>query len=84
MIGLHERTREEEPMPHVRESEPRPDDLDPHDDPEASRQHPEGKLGGHPFNPDETAPGEHAPDPGGSTGKDRHPDAVEGKPGSDL
>ena len=68
-------------MPHVRESEPRPDDADGVD---ASAHHPEGKLGGHPFNPDETAPAEHAPDPGGSTKKDRHPQSVEGGPGNDL
>ncbi len=71
-------------MPHVRESEPRPDDRDPQDEGDAPTKSPEGKLGGHPFNPDETAPGEHAPDPGGKTDKDRHPESVEGRPGSDL
>jgi hypothetical protein len=71
-------------MPHVRESEPRPDDAESLDEGDASAKAPQGKLGGHPFNPDETAPGEHAPDPGGSTSKDRHPDSVEGKPGNDL
>jgi hypothetical protein len=71
-------------MPHVRESEPRPDDADSGDGGDPSAQHPQGKLGGHPFNPDETAPGEHAPDPGGKEDKDRHPDSVEGKPGNDL
>jgi hypothetical protein len=71
-------------MPHVRESEPRPDDTGSQDQGDASREQPKGKLGGHPFNPDETAPGEHAPDPGGRTEKDRHPQSVEGGPGNDL
>ena len=71
-------------MPHVRENEPRPEDVDPSDQDGAPGRQPEGKLGGHPFNPDETAPGEHAQDPGGGTLKDRHPQSVEGGPGNDL
>ena len=70
-------------MPHVRESEPRPEDVDPSQQ-DAPGHQPQGKLGGQPFNPDETAPGEHAPDPGGKTDKDRHPASVEGGPGTDL
>jgi hypothetical protein len=48
---------------------------------------PEGTLGGHPVNADETSPGESMPHPGNRTGSpdpDRHPDSVEDEPGSDL
>lgn len=46
---------------------------------------PEGELGGQPVNADETAPREHVPDPDehGAPG-DRHPEAVDDEPGSDL
>ena len=71
-------------MPHVRESEPRPDDVDPRDRADEPKQPPKGKLGGQPINADETAPREHAPDPGGKTSGNRHPEAVEGEPGNDL
>ncbi len=70
-------------MPHVRESEPRPDDIEPRDRADGPSQHPEGNLGGHPINADETAPREAAPDPGDKT-KDRHPEATEAEPGNDL
>ena len=71
-------------MPHVRESEPRPDDIEPRDRTPGPDRHPEGQLGGQPINADETAPGEQAPDPGGKTDRDRHPESVEAEPGNDL
>jgi hypothetical protein len=71
-------------MPHVRESEPRPDDPEPRDHTPGPKQQPEGKLGGQPINADETAARDHAPDPGGTTGSNRHPEAVEDEPGNDL
>jgi hypothetical protein len=70
-------------MPHVNESEPRPDDVDPRDKTAAPKHQPEGKLGGQPINADETAPREEEPGPGGKT-KDRHPEATEAEPGNDL
>jgi hypothetical protein len=48
---------------------------------------PQGDLGGHPVNADETSPGEVMPHPGGRTGSpepDRHPGSVEDEPGEDL
>lgn len=71
-------------MPHVRESEPRPDDAESRDQADPSAQLPPSKLGGRPFNPDETVPEDQAPDPGGRTEKDRQPDPGEGRPGNDL
>jgi hypothetical protein len=71
-------------MPHVRESEPRPDDVEPRDRTDAPGQEPKGELGGHPINADETAAREHAPDPGGKTTTDRHPESTEAEPGNDL
>jgi hypothetical protein len=46
---------------------------------------PTGELDGQPINADETAPREQVPDPAahGSTGE-RHPEAVDDEPGSDL
>jgi len=71
-------------MPHVRESEPRPDDVEARDRTAGPKQQPEGKLGSQPINADETAARDHAPDPAGATGANRHPEAVEDEPGNDL
>jgi hypothetical protein len=72
-------------MPHVRENEPRPDGVEPRDRASGPAQAPEGTLGGNPINAGETAAREDAPGPGGDTQPpDRHPEAVEGEPGSDL
>jgi hypothetical protein len=72
-------------MPHVRENEPRPDDVQPHEQASGPERRPEGKLGGDPINAGETAPREAAPGPGGDTRPpDHQPGAVDGEPGSDL
>ena len=72
-------------MPHVRENEPRPDGVQPREKTPGPDREPTGDLGGHPVNPSETAPREAVPDPGGDTQpSERHPEAVEGEPGSDL
>jgi hypothetical protein len=71
-------------MPHVRESEPRPDDVEPRDKTPGPQGKPSGELGGQPINADETIPGESHPDPGGKTDRDRHPESVESEPGNDL
>ena len=72
-------------MPHVREREPAPDEPQPRDKSTGPDRAPEGALGGNPINPGETAAREDAPDPGHDTRPpDRHPEAVEGEPGSDL
>ena len=63
-------------MPHVSERQPKDDDK--------GQGKPSGELGGHPINADETAPGEAAPTPDEGGGTTRHPDAVDGEPGSDL
>jgi hypothetical protein len=57
----------------------------PQDRTEAPREKPEGALGGDPVNADETAPRDAMPEPseGGSPGE-RHPEAVDDEPGSDL
>lgn len=61
------------------------DGIEPRDRTDGPEHKPTGELGGHPINADETAPGESAPRPDerGGTGE-RHPEAVEDEPGSDL
>jgi hypothetical protein len=72
-------------MPHVRENEPRPDGVEPRERTDGPDRAPEGTLGGHPINAGETDAREGAPDPGGDTRPpDRHPEAVDDEPGSDL
>jgi hypothetical protein len=71
-------------MPHVRESEPRPDDVEPRDRADGPHGKPSGELGGQPINADETVPGGSHPDPGGNVDRDRHPGSVESEPGNDL
>jgi hypothetical protein len=67
-------------MPHVRESEPRPDDLEPDDPTAASGVEPKGKSGAQPLNPDDMTP---APDaPGGATNKDGRTSSVEDTTGN--
>jgi len=65
---------------------PRDDDgIEPRERTDGPQHKPTGELGGDPINADETAPGESVPRP--ATGADtpaRHPEAVEGEPGSDL
>lgn len=74
-------------MPHV--SERREDDdptVRPQDRTAGPDRSPEGTLGGQPINADETAPRETVPEPHGEGqgGGDRHPEAVDDEPGSDL
>ena len=72
-------------MPHVRENEPRPDHVEPRERTPGPDRDVSGDLGGHPINATETAPREAAPDPGGRTEPpERHPEAVDDEPGSDL
>jgi hypothetical protein len=71
-------------VPHVSERRPQDDDRKPQDRAEGPDTKPSGKLGGHPINPDETAPREIVPDPSEGGGTVRDPDAVDGEPGSDL
>ena len=69
-----------------------PHGIQPQDRTDAPDEKPSGDLGGHPVNADETAPGEHLPDPHGSgsagpdtgRGGNEKPHAVDDEPGSDL
>jgi hypothetical protein len=60
-------------------------DVQPRDRTAAPDHKPSGELGGQPVNADETSPREHTPEPdeSGAPG-DRHPEAVDDEPGSDL
>ena len=59
--------------------------VEPQERTEGPDHKPSGKLGGQPVNADETAPREHVPEPDehGAPGQ-RHPEAVDDEPGSDL
>ena len=71
-------------MPHVSERQPKDDDVNRKDRAEGPGGKPSGELGGQPINADETAPRETVPEPVEGGGTTRHPDAVDGEPGSDL
>jgi hypothetical protein len=59
--------------------------MEPQERTEAPAGKPSGELGGQPVNADETAPREHMPEPAeGGAPEDRHPEAVDDEPGSDL
>lgn len=75
---------EEDAVPHVSERQPKDDDLDKKGRAEGPTSKPSGELGGHPINADDTAPGEHVPEPSEGGGTEREPDAVDDQPGSDL
>lgn len=60
-------------------------DVTPRERTDAPPQKPEGTLGGQPVNADETAPREQVPEPAeGGAPAERHPEAVDDEPGSDL
>ena len=65
---------------------PRDDEgIEPRERTDGPQHKPTGELGGHPINADETAPGESVPRPDTRAGTpERHPEAVEDEPGSDL
>ena len=63
--------------------------LRPQETTDAPEHKPSGDLGGHPVNANETAPREHMPNAGDSTGArpaggNRTPESVDDEPGSDL
>jgi len=70
-------------VPHVSERQPQDDDIKRRDRTDGPGGKPSGELGGEPINAEETAPRETVPAPEGS-GTTRHPEAVDGEPGSDL
>jgi hypothetical protein len=72
-------------MPHAREREPDDEGIRPQEKTQGPGQDPRGSLGGEPINADETAPRDTVPKPAGNSGgRDRHPEAVDDEPGSDL
>lgn len=60
------------------------DGIEPRDRTDGPGHTPSGTLDGHPINADETAPEASAPRPRDRDGGERHPEAVEDEPGSDL
>jgi hypothetical protein len=70
-------------MPHVRESEPRPDDLEGGDPTAVSGEQPKGTSGAQPVRTDDMTPAADAPGEGGATNKDRQSTSVGDAPGSD-